>query len=91
MRRLGRFQRKAVRYRVSPGGDAAMEANMAGTRRASGWRRAGRRGADGPPWSGRACSGWGLMHLVWCGFSRMMEKVSEWSEQSKFANGLAVG
>ena len=38
MRRLGRFQRKAVRYRVSPGGDAAMEANMAGTRRASGWR-----------------------------------------------------
>ena len=81
MRRLGRFQRKAVRYRVSPGGDAAMEANMAGTRRASGWRRAGRRGADGPPWSGRACSGWGLMDLVWCGFSRMMEKVSEWSEQ----------
>eukprot|EP00964_Phaeocystis_antarctica_P124869 scaffold88501_cov55-Phaeocystis_antarctica.AAC.1 len=42
-----------------------MEANMAGTRRASGWRRAGRRGADGPPWSGRACSGWGPKHLVW--------------------------
>ena len=50
---------------VSPGGDAAMEANKADTRRASGWRRAGRRGADRLPWRGRACSGWGPRHLVW--------------------------
>ena len=47
------------------GGAEAMEANMADTCRASGWRRAGRRGADGPPWSGRACSGWGPRHLLW--------------------------
>ena len=50
---------------VSPGGDAAMEANKADTRRASGWRRAGRRGADRLPWRGRACSGWGPRHVVW--------------------------
>eukprot|EP00964_Phaeocystis_antarctica_P119149 scaffold82886_cov77-Phaeocystis_antarctica.AAC.1 len=41
-----------------------MEANKADTRRASGWRRAGRRGADRLPWRGRACSGWGPRHLV---------------------------
>ena len=29
-----------------------MEANKADTRRASGWRRAGRRGADRLPWRG---------------------------------------
>ena len=73
MRRLGRYQRKAVRYRVSPGGDAAMEANMAGTRRASGWRRAGRRGADGPRQGPgeRAADG---VRGTSCGFRRMMKE-----------------
>ena len=94
MRRLGRFQRKAVRYRVSPGGDAAMEANMAGTRRASGWRRAGRRGADGPPWSGRACSGWGPRHLVWVQEDDLLCLALSWCSVLLGASllmGLALG
>ena len=64
---------------LSPGGDAAMEASMAGTRRASGWRRAGRRGADGPSRPGRACSGWGPRHRVGSGrgWSLMSAAVSQ--------------
>ena len=45
-----------------PGGD---EANKADTRRASGWRRAGRRCRRAVVWRRRACSGWGPRHLVW--------------------------
>ena len=76
------------------GGAEAMEANMAGTRRASGWRRAGRRGADGPPWSGRACSGWGPRHLVWVQEDDLRLSGSGLVlcfARSKFADGSGLG